>query len=410
MYLGYMKVNNMKFWKDLEKKEKIILILVTIISLFIRFLWFNGKTGDYLGFLKVWVENIRELGYFKALKYNLGNYNVPYMIILTLISFIKGEPLYSIKIVSVIFDFICAIYGVKIVHKLSKNKISSIITYCVLMFLPTMIVNGAMWGQCDSIFTAFTLMSLYYLIEQKYIKSFILLGVSFAFKLQCVFILPLYVLLLFRDKKIHIYHFFIIPLMNMLLCLPAVIAGRPFVETMLIYLDQSQTYSDLVLNFPNLYNLIQSNEMFYINNYEIVSKVGIIVTLFMFFCIWMYTLLKKVKFNNEKIITVSIWSIVICTYFLPHMHDRYMFVADLLSVIWFIIYQKKFHIPVVINIISFLTYFKFLFRLEFINYNLLSIIYFIVIVEFTIYVIKLLGDCNESKRNKMERKKLRKVC
>jgi tRNA A37 methylthiotransferase MiaB len=29
-----------------------------------------------------------------------------------------------------------------------------------------------MWGQCDSIFTAFTLISLYYLLEEKYLKSF----------------------------------------------------------------------------------------------------------------------------------------------------------------------------------------------------------------------------------------------
>lgn len=398
-----------KFFKNLSKKEIWIIVSVTILSLILRALWLNGKSGDYLGFLKIWVDNIRELGYFKSLKYNIGNYNVPYVIILTLISFLKCEPLYPIKIVSIIFDFVCAIYGGKIVYNITKNKIYTLITYSVLLFLPTMLVNGSMWGQCDSIYAAFTLISLYYLIKKKYVLSFIFLGVSFAFKLQFIFILPLYVLLLFREKKIHIYHFLIIPLVNFIMCLPAIIAGRSISDTMLIYFGQVEYYKDLVLNFPNLYNLIQSNENFFLNNYGIVSKIGIIITLAIFACIWLYTLIKKVKFNTEKIITVAIWSVVVCTYFLPRMHDRYMFVADILSIIWFILYQKKFHIPIIINIVSFLTYFKFLFHLEFIGYNILSILYFVIIIEFTIYVIKLLGENNEFKRNKVEQRKLQKV-
>jgi len=264
-----------KFLKSLEKKEIIILIVLTLVSLILRALWLNGKSGDYLGFLKIWVYNIRDLGYFKSLKYNIANYNVPYIVILTLISFFKCEPLYPIKIVSIIFDFVCAIYGAKIVNYLTKNKLYTLITYGVLVFLPTILVNGAMWGQCDSIYASFILISLYYLFKKKYILSFIFLGLSFAFKLQFIFILPVYVLLLFREKKIHFYHFFIIPLVNIIMCLPAIIAGRSFIDTMLIYFEQVDYYEDLVLNFPNLYNLIQDNEMFFLTNHQIISKIGI---------------------------------------------------------------------------------------------------------------------------------------
>jgi len=393
-----------EFFKSLNKKEIKIMILVTIVGLILRCLWLNGKSGDYLGFLKIWVDNIRELGYFKALKYNIGNYNIPYMIILVFISLLKCEPLYPIKFVSIIFDFICAIYAAKLVYKITKNKLSTLITYGVLLFIPTMLINGAMWAQCDSIYTSFILMSLDYLIDKKYIRSFIFLGISFAFKLQFIFVLPLYVLLLFREKKVHIYHFFIIPLVNLIMCLPAIIAGRGFLDTMLIYVEQSATYPDVVLNFPNVYNFIQENGNFFLQYYQIVSKIGIIVTLAIFACMWLYTLLKKVKFNTEKIITVAIWSVVICTYFLPHMHDRYMFIADILSIAWFIIYQKKFHVTVTINVMSFITYFRFLFGFDFIDFKLLSVIYLGVIIDFTIYTIKLLGDCYESKRDKLEQK------
>ncbi|MBQ3020660.1 MAG: hypothetical protein IJD92_00360 [Bacilli bacterium] len=387
--------------KNLSKKEKIILFIVSIVAILIRLIWINGESGDYIGFLEPWVLKIRELGGFNALKYNIGDYNVPYMVILTFISFFKFKPLYLIKLVSIIFDFICAYYGAKIVDKVTNNKLSSLITYAAILFLPTVIINGSLWGQCDSIYTSFILISIYYLLDEKYIRSFIFLGFSFAFKLQFMFILPLYVLLFFRNKKIKWWYFLLIPLVNIILCLPAIFSGRSIVDVLTIYLNQTGTYKDLVLNFPNLYNLIQSDLLFAFSHNHIISKIGIVVTLFIFAIMWLYVLIKKVNFNSEKIITVGLWSVMIATYFLPRMHDRYLFAGDILSVIFFMIIQKKFYIPISVNIVSTITYFYFLFRINIIDFNLLSIIYFIVIVMFTLYTFKLLGENNEIRKRKM---------
>ena len=386
----------------LNKKDKNIIIFITLIMLLIRCVFLNGESGDYIGFLKPWIDNIRSLGGIKALKYNIGDYNVPYITILTIISYFKCKPLYLIKLVSIIFDFICGIYSYKIVKKLTNNKIYSIITYGVILAIPTVLVNSSMWGQCDSIYTAFILMSIYYLLNKKYLKSFLLLGVSFAFKLQFIFILPMYILLYFRNKNIKFWYFLLIPIVNIILCLPAIIMGRNIKDVLLIYVNQTGTYKDLVLNFPNLYNLIQENFNLFINNYEMIAKIGVIITLLIFFIMWLFVLIKKVEFNSEKIITVALWSIIVSTYFLPRMHERYMFVAEILSIIWYMVYQKKFYIPVVINLISIITYLNFLFDFDFISYNLIAVIYFIVVVEFTIYVMKLLGEDYEVRRDKLE--------
>ena len=78
----------------------------------------------------------------------------------------KIEPLFLIKFVSIIFDYVCAIYSLKIVYKLTnKNILLSLIAYASVLFLPTVMLNGAMWGQCDSIYTSFILISLYYLLD-----------------------------------------------------------------------------------------------------------------------------------------------------------------------------------------------------------------------------------------------------
>ena len=49
-----------------------------------------------------------------------------------------------------------------------------------------------------------------------------------------------------------------------------------------------------------------------------------------------------------------------------------------------------------------LTYLNFLFNFDFISYNLIAIIYFVVILEFTVYVMKLLGDECGDRKNKLE--------
>ena len=51
------------------------------------------------------------------------------------------------------------------------NKIYSILTYGLILVIPPVLVNSSMWGQCDSIYTTFILISLYYLLDKKYTKS-----------------------------------------------------------------------------------------------------------------------------------------------------------------------------------------------------------------------------------------------
>ena len=140
------------------------------------------------------------------------------------------------------------------------------------------------------------------------------------------------------------------------MCLPAVIAGRDFWDIMLIYFRQTGTYDDLVLNFPNLYNFLQTDIDFFIKYSELVSKIGILVTLSIFACIWLYTLIKKVKFTSEKIITVALWSIVICNFFLPHMHDRYFFLAETFFILYACTKLDRIHLPIMQQVSGLIAY------------------------------------------------------
>ena len=104
-----------------------------------------------------------------------------------------------------------------------------------------------------------------------------------------------------------------------------------------------------------------------------------------------YLIYKKVKFDREKTVTLALWFLVITTYFLPGMHERYLFVGEVLSIIYFIIYRKNLPLVIFINLSAMITYLKFLNGLSFDYMQLISIIYAIIIVYFTNNLFNLLN-------------------
>ena len=106
-----------------------------------------------------------------------------------------------------------------------------------------------------------------------------------------------------------------------------------------------------------------------------------------------YVIYKKVKWNNEKILTLSLWVLVTVTYLLPRMHERYMFVGEVISIIYFIIYRKNLPLILIINFSTLITYSQYLTNLSFNYIQLISLIYGIIIVYFTKNLFEFLNLC-----------------
>ena len=215
-------------------KHRIVIFFIIIsgISLLVRFFLLKYESVDYTMFLKEWFDEIKQFGGLKALNREIGDYNTPYLTIIALLTYLPIKSLYSIKIVSIFFDYVLAFGVCKIVAMIIKNNNNKkdilLIIYGTILMLPTVMLNSACWGQADSIYTAFTIWSIAFFFFDKYVKSFILLGVAFAFKLQTIFILPLYILIYISKRKFSIVHFFIIPVMNFVMCIPAMLARKDY--------------------------------------------------------------------------------------------------------------------------------------------------------------------------------------
>lgn len=383
-----------KFIEFIEKHVlTFLIIIVSIIALVIRINFLNFESSDYVYCLKVWFDYLKANNGIFGLKSYLGDYNAPYMTILALLTYIPVKSLYSIKFISILFDFVLAIVSSKLVKEVTKGKekFLEILTYIIVLFLPSVIMNSSVWGQCDSIYAAFTLLSLLFLLKKRYLLSFVMLGISFSFKLQFIFILPLFIVLYFRKKEFPIFYFLIIPIINFFMCLPAMIVGKPILDCFKIYFNQTQEYKySLVLNFNNFYNLMPGNpDMFY--------NFGILFTLTICIVVLFYCMYKKIEFNNEKILLLGLWFLIIVTYFLPNIHERYLYVGEILSIILYIIYKKHLKIALFINISAVINYSIYLFGSQNNYMWLLSLVYLILIVEFTIETFKILNK----KENKL---------
>lgn len=386
-----MLKNEKKIVDYCEKNYLIIgYIVITVMALLVRFLVFHFESHDYVAFLAPWFDYLKSNGGLLALANYPGNYNAPYMTIVAFLTYVPVKSLYSIKFVSLLFDFGLALSSAYLVKYLvNKNKnVYFFIAYGIVLFLPEVLMNSGVWGQCDSGYTMFIILALLYLLKEKYIVSFIHLGIAFSLKLQFIFILPLFIVTYIVKKRYSILHFLIIPLTNFVLCLPAVIIGKPIWELMAIYFGQVNEYKQYMsLNFLNLYSLVEYSG-------QILYYIGIILTVIVCFLMLIYVIVRKVKLNDQKILNLGLWFVVIVTYLLPCMHERYLYMGGILAVIYYIVYKKNFLLVISIILCTILTYFHYLFGFNLtIGYKaIFSVGYLIVIAYYTKDVLYMLSD------------------
>ena len=89
---------------DFIKKNILLFLLVavTIIAIFLRACGMDFQSDDFNSFLNPWWSIIK-LNDFTGLATQVGNYNIPYQIIIYLMTLLPLNALYAYKIVSIIF-------------------------------------------------------------------------------------------------------------------------------------------------------------------------------------------------------------------------------------------------------------------------------------------------------------------
>lgn len=318
-------------------------------------------SADYNDFLVPWTNVYVEEGLKGGLAQAFGSYYVPYNLFLGIISYLPLEPWVMIALFSCTCDYAIGIFVYKISVCILKEKNcndreiyrKSVIAGVVSVLLPATLMNGALWKQCDAVYTSFMIISLYYALKEKNNKSLLFLGISFAFKLQGIFILPFYVLLyIIRKKGLSFIHFAWIPGMYLIGGLPAIIAGRRVLDTYDCYLHQA-TYSGfdaMNILYPNIYT-------FGLTDYPALCLPAIMITLGIFILMALFVIQNKNNLTQQNLLLLATWCLWACVMFLPAIHERYNYpVLILLTVVYLLTDLKKIWTAIVLNLISCVQY------------------------------------------------------
>lgn len=334
---------------DLLKQKKTLFILI-VFGLICKLALLPIQTGDSVFFLR-WINFIQSHGFASSLKFDFYDYTPAYIYFLIGIAKVGLNPLFSLKIISVFFEYVAAFFIGKIAFL--KYKTNLVIWACIAIIplLPSVMLNSSYLSQCDSIYAAFVFGSIYFALTKKQLLSVLFLGIAFSFKIQAAIILPFYFVLMLRND-IKWYYFLLVPVVFVVSILPAWLYGRPFAELLTIYVFQSNYFEYLTMNFPNPYMWI-SNDF-----YEPVKTAGLILTTIITLLTGFWLRNKKYIFSFEMWVKLAFLSAIFIPFILPGMHERYMYMGDILGVLYFLIIRKNIHLSLGIILVSFYSYIR----------------------------------------------------
>lgn len=364
-----VKIGNITF----QVVDLAFILCLFFFGFMIRWKLMPIESADYWGFLEDWMRQIREGGGYRSLGHQISNYTSPYMYIMCFLSYITDNDLYALKLVSVCFDYAASIAIFLIIFQMTGNVKKSILGMAVLLLSPTVIIDSAYWCQCDIIYTTFILYALYNFFKNNSKWCLIFIGISFAFKQQVLFIVPFLLIMWLKKRTIRLVHFLWVPVIYVISTLPAWMMGRDFKELLLIYFDQSETYPWGTLEYPNIYALL-GEAMPDMRHADEVSGAGIFMTIILLGCLAYYFYTKDINMTDELIMTLALFTVGVIVYCLPHMHDRYGFLIDILAIVYGVINIKKLPITFGFFIVSILSFMPYLIAVHIVPIQYVAII------------------------------------
>lgn len=340
--------------QGLTRLDLFYLAALTLIGLSIRVILRVVITDDWLMYWDPWISDIKEMG-FSYLATDRYDYTPTFIYILWVISKLPMNPMTAYKGLHCILDFVAAAILGKMIYKVTGSRRKGVLSYGLFLIVPTIWANSALWAQCDIIFMTFLLLCFYYLFADRPCRAMFFYGMAFVFKLQSLFIFP-FLVILWVNKKVDLKHFLWIPALYFLSIVPAWIAGRPLMELINIYMAQgAQDVWSLSIKWPNIYQII--GNQFFLLEY---ASAGTWLILGILMIIMFAMAQKRYRITNEFIVQMALFFAILTPWFLPHMHERYGCVADILAIIYAMMNRKKFYFPLVQILVSFNSYMAYL--------------------------------------------------
>jgi Gpi18-like mannosyltransferase len=340
--------------------EVAFLLAAIGLAVAVRISLLSFKSIDFFNYTKVWYNAIKDAG-FAVFAESFSNYNLPYLYLLYgVVRLLPDLPaVVATKVPSLAADFVTAFFAYKIVGLRYKDGPFPALAAFAILFAPTVILNSAFWGQADAVYSCVLLASLYCVLRRKDWLSMLLFGAALALKAQAIFLLPVVAALLFR-RRIPWRIALLIPAVMIVLLIPALIAGRPLVDLLLIYPAQVGQYQQLTMHAPSALAWLPDTGRLY--PYFYPASLVVAAACVLVFTVGMAR--SPSRLTDARLIELALISTLLLPFSLPKMHERYFFLADLLSIVVAFYWPRFYFVPVAMISISFFAYQPTLFGTE----------------------------------------------
>ncbi len=347
--------------------------LLLCVSLFIRTISYPIQTSDYQYFVKVWYGLLASQPGLSAFKTVFANYAPLYLYFLKGLTYLSTafggalSPLLGVKLLSAAFDVIIALIICGILRAIDKERFtrsSLFLSFAIVFSIPTLILNSSLWAQCDALYAAGVLGSLYYIVKDKPLGAALAYAFAFCLKLQAIFFLPIIVGYLLAKRGKALYLLFV-PGLFALSIVPAWLAGGSFSSWALQYLGQTGDYSYINLNSPSVFAFVDAMHLS-ASLQTMLGNVGLVLAALAALALTVATF--RLYFRAESraaipastILQLSLLCILIIPFFLPHMHERYFYLGDVLAVLYALYDARTWFIAVLAVGASFFAYLFYL--------------------------------------------------
>jgi Gpi18-like mannosyltransferase len=295
-----------------------------LVGLGLRLAVWSYATSDVGDYLQPWYAFARDHGW-SALSSGFTNYTPFYSYLLIAITALDGRApsLLLIKAISFAFEFGTALVAYRFVLRATQSRKRAGLALVASWLAPAVFYNGALWGQADSLWTFFIVLSAYLFSVGR--NGALPFGLAVAVKAQGIFLGPFALGMILRQRRSLLW-FAALPLVYLAVALPTLLAGRPLMEVLRIYVDQANTFHALSMNAASLWALAPGVP------YSIGVPIG--MTLAAVGGLGITVLIDRAKRTDIEFNTLAAClSLLVMPLLLPKMHDRYFYAFEVLSIV-----------------------------------------------------------------------------
>lgn len=275
---------------------------------------------DLHTFLYPWIDHILSEGRIGAFATPFSNYTPPYLYLLSAASLVTTNPLTIVKSLALL-SVLAAAFAVR---RLIGRRPFANEAMLLVVLLPSVLANAAIYGQCDGYWAAACVMATVSAADARPRAMLIWFGIGLAFKLQAIFLAPFVLVMLLRHR-VGLIAWPLPVAIYVLAMLPAWLAGWPAADLAVIYLRQG-AYFNTIGTAPGPWAVVAA---FHAREPVAIFALGYAAA--MMAAVAYVVIFARGRLDRAMTMRIALLSAMMIPYLLPKMHERYLLLADLLS-------------------------------------------------------------------------------